>query len=185
MQLHHIFLNAPSDITYYVTCNPVYFVRENCRSGILLYLHDLAREAGVVVRREGSSRERANLAAAALRVLEKRWAVEKTWPVRYADYCAVASLSLERVELLGLALLSATVFSLAASCRGSTLLRRRSLSSFNFYIMHQCQILGHPPQLLLDSAVVISPAGGRRSARSPTRAPLHAGWTGRSARMPS
>lgn len=32
-------------------------------------------------------------------------------------------------------------------------LRRRSLSSFNFYVMHQRQVLGHPPQLL-DSAVV-------------------------------
>jgi len=63
-------------------------------------------------------------------------------------------------------------------------LRRRSLSSFNFYVMHQCQILGHPPQLLLDSAVVASSAGGR-TARSPTRAPLHAGWTGQSARIPS
>jgi len=63
-------------------------------------------------------------------------------------------------------------------------LRRRSLSSFNFYVMHQCQILGYPPQLLLDSAVVASSAGGR-TARSPTRAPLHAGWTGRSARIPS
>jgi len=37
-----------------------------------------------------------------------------------------------------------------------------SLSSFNFYVMHQRQIRGHPPQLLLDSAVTSS-ADGRRA----------------------
>lgn len=155
MQLHHIFLNAPLGITYYVTCNLVYFVHENCRS-VYSSICTISRE-----KREWRSVERAYRARGRIQ------------PPRLLGFSKNDELSKKRdrfvtriIAPLHLFHSNASSFSISLYCRQQSFhsvrlvgahvarsLHRRSLSSFNFYVMHQRQILGHPPQLL-DSAVV-------------------------------
>lgn len=184
MQLHHIFSNAPSGIRYYVTCNLVYFVRENRRPAHSFICAIPAREKREwrAVER-ASARKGANLAAA-LRVLEKRWAVEKAWPVRYADYCA-AAVSPTRTRALQSRFIVG-IFTRAESDGRHR--RRRSSFSFNFYVMHQ----RHHHSLIRRSCCCCCSCWFWfcrccffRPVCSPTRAPLCAGWTGWFARMPS